>query len=299
MHKVQETATDAASLRRLAEEKVASQPLTSAVMEELNAKRLLHELQVHQVELEMQNELLNAALVKAEAANQAKSTFLHLMSHELRTPMNGVLGMAQLLEFTPLSDEQKLYVSNLKLSGAKLLTLLQDILDAAKIEGEILETVLGRFNLQDCILDAVQTLKADIYGKGLSLDVKVAVEIPNVLMGDQLRIKQILLHLIGNAVKFTSTGGITVSAQILKQDKNAFLVQIAVRDTGIGINAENTAKIFDLFEQADDSSTRNFGGSGLGLYVCSNLAKIMDGNILLESTPGVGSCFKLNLPLSQ
>jgi len=298
MSKEHETKMGPVTLRRKAEEKVASQPLTSAAMEELYAKRLLHELEVHQVELQMQNDELNAALAKTEAANQVKSTFLHLMSHELRTPMNGVLGMAQLLELTPLSDEQKQYVSTLKLSGLRLQKLLQDILDAAMLEGEKLDSVQDRFNLHDCINDAVQTLKKAILVKGLSLDVEIDKEIPNDLTGDQLRITQILLHLISNAVKFTSTGGITVSAQIFGQEKDALVIQIAVRDTGIGINAENIGKIFNLFVQAEDSTNCNFGGSGLGLYICCNLAKMMGGSISLESIPGVGSCFKVNIPLS-
>jgi len=245
----------------------------------------------------LENELHQAKLA-ADAANIAKSQFLANMSHELRNPMNGVLGMTQLLEMTELTRKQHEYVDALKLSGNNLLSLINDVLDLSKIEAGKITIEPVEFCLRHCINDVSLMQQSVIFDKGLKLDLDVAEEIPQFMRGDQLRVKQILHNLLGNAVKFTSQGGITISARLLEQQDSSLLVQIAVRDSGIGISPENLDKIFKPFEQENGSTTRNFGGTGLGLTISRRLAELMGGSITVESTPGEGSCFKVTLPFT-
>ncbi|HYE08036.1 MAG TPA: ATP-binding protein [Planctomycetota bacterium] len=234
---------------------------------------------------------------RAEGANRAKSEFLANMSHELRTPMNGVLGMAELMLDTELSAEQRDFIATIQQSGGALLAIINDVLDIAKIESGRFTIEPIPFDLQSLVLGLVELLCARAEGKGLSLLFRIAPDVPQRLIGDPGRIRQILTNLVGNSIKFTKDGYVFIDISCDGIAGERARLRIAVEDTGIGIPPDKLEFIFEKFTQADTSTTREFGGTGLGLAICRQLAALMDGEVTATSQPGEGSIFTLALPL--
>jgi signal transduction histidine kinase/AmiR/NasT family two-component response regulator len=243
---------------------------------------------------------LSRAKAEAEAANAAKSRFLATMSHEMRTPLNGVLGMTHLLLDGPLTPHQRQQAQLIRSSGEVLLTVLNDILDLSKIEAGRMELDLQPFALADTVRGVVSLLAERAEARGLALQLQLPPDLPPRVVGDASRLRQVLLNLVGNALKFTDQGSVTVTLahRPLPDDRVALTLQ--VRDTGIGIAPALLPRLFTRFTQADSSTARRYGGTGLGLAICREIVGLMGGRIAVQSTPGEGSCFtvELDLPLA-
>ena len=248
-------------------------------------------LQEYAQELERKNEELESALVTARDATQLKSRFLANMSHEIRTPMNGVLGMTDFLLGTNLTEEQQEYAGSIKKSADALLTLINDILDLSRIEAGKLRLDHVPFSLAATVEESSSLFALQARTKGLDFSSAVSSNLPDMLVGDAGRVRQVLTNLIGNAVKFTDFGRIDVEAEMLRPTQDGFLVRFSVRDTGIGIPSEHQSRLFESFTQGDGSSTRKYGGTGLGLSISKQLVELMNGELGVESKPGEGSRF--------
>ncbi len=246
---------------------------------------------------DQQKKEIERLLTEAQQASRLKSEFLANMSHEIRTPMNGILGMTGIVLASELTAEQREYLELAKLSADSLLTILNDVLDFSKIEAGRLDLSVMPFAIEECVCGASRTMNLTASQKGLSLECTVDPDVPKNLLGDPDRLRQILLNLVSNAIKFTEEGGINIRVFVAEKQLDGVVLQFSVKDTGIGVPEEKLAIIFEAFRQADGSTTRKYGGTGLGLAICVRLAELMGGRIWAESVPGAGSTFHFTAKL--
>ena len=249
-------------------------------------------------DLERANRDLREARDWADEANRAKTQFVANISHELRTPMNGVIGMADLLRTSELSDEQQEYTETIHRSARSLLSIIDDILDFSKLDFDKLELTTQRYELETLVNEVLSLLAAEAYGKGVELSATFGRDVPSDVISDPGRLRQVLLNLVSNAIKFTTRGEVNLACSLVKLEEPKALLRFEVRDTGIGIPKHLLPKVFDSFYQTDNSTTRRYGGTGLGLTISKRLVELMGGQLAVDSVPDRGSTFYFTLPVT-